>query len=188
MSRRYFRLPARAPLRAWLTSGFLFSLFLAMHDMLVRLCRLPDAAGLYAQLAEQGVRVRRCNPFEAHILEAWVGRNFSARWVNEARVAMSRQPSGCMIATREGRIIAFACYDATARGFVGPMGVQDDCRGAGVGKAVLLAALEQMRALGYVYAIIGGVGPADFYKKAVGATDIEDSAPGIYEDILPEIL
>ena len=33
---------------------------------------------------------------------------------------------------------------------------------------------------------IVGVGPADFYRKVVGATDIEESTPGIYEDILNE--
>lgn len=157
-----------------------------MHDMLVRLYCLPDAAPLRSKLAEQGVLVRRCNPFEAHILEAWVGEHFSRRWVCEARVAMSHQPGGCIIATRGRSIVGFICCDATARGFIGPMGVQPDMRGAGVGKALLLAACEQMRALGYAYAVIGGVGPADFYKKAVGATDIENSTPGIYEDILPD--
>lgn len=157
-----------------------------MHDMLVRLCSLPDAEPLPQHLAEQGVRIRPCNPFEAHILEKWVAQHFSQRWVSEVRIAMAHQPCGCFIATRDHRIIAFACYDATARGFVGPMGVAPDSRGSGIGRAVLLAALRQMRSLGYVYAVIGGVGPADFYKKAVGATDIENSAPGIYEDILPE--
>lgn len=158
-----------------------------MHDMLVRLYRLPDVAGLHARLAEQGIRVRRCHPFEAHILEAWVGQHFSRRWVCEARTAMSHQPSGCIVATQGGKIVGFVCCDATARGFIGPMGVMPDMRGAGVGKALLVAACEQMRAMGYAYAIIGGVGPADFYRKAVGATDIPDSTPGLYEDILPEM-
>lgn len=157
-----------------------------MHDMLVRLYRLPDAAPLRQRLAEQGVLVRRCHPFEAHILEAWVGQHFSRRWVSEARVAMSHRPGGCIVATQAGKIVGFVCCDATARGFIGPMGVQPGMRGAGVGKALLLAACEQMRALGYAYAVIGGVGPADFYRKSVGATDISDSSPGIYEDILPE--
>jgi hypothetical protein len=56
----------------------------------------------------------------------------------------------------------------------------------GVGKALLVSALEQMRALGYGYAVIGGVGPQEFYAKCVGATVIENSSPGIYADILPE--
>lgn len=158
-----------------------------MHDMLVRLYRLPDSAARLRHLSEQGIRIRPCRPYEAHILERWVGEHFSARWVSETRIAMSHTPPGCMMATQQGRILGFACYDTTARGFVGPMGVASDARGLGVGAAVLLAALEQMRALGYAYAIIGGVGPAEFYKKVAGATDIPDSTPGLYEDILPEI-
>jgi len=35
---------------------------------------------------------------------------------------------------------------------------------------------------GYAYAIIGGVGPAEFYSKIVGATLIDNSVPGIYRD------
>ena len=33
--------------------------------------------------------------------------------------------------------------------------------------------------------IIGGVGPAEFYAKIVGATIIEDSTPGMYRGLLP---
>lgn len=154
--------------------------------MLVRLFRLPDAEPELQRLVGEGVRVRPCMPFEAHIMEEWVGRHFSRRWVSEARVAMAHRPGGCFIATRGGSILGFACYDATARGFFGPMGVQESARGMGVGRALLLATLRHMRAMGYAYAVIGGVGPADFYRKTVGATDIPDSTPGIYEDILPE--
>ncbi len=156
-----------------------------MQDMLVRLYKLPEGAPLRAAAAEQGITVRICNPFEAHILEAWVARNFSARWVCECRVAMSHQPIGCLIATRKSEILGFVCYDATARGFVGPMGVGESARGTGVGRVLLVTALEHMRMLGYGYAIIGGVGPAEFYSHCVGATPIEDSSPGIYADILP---
>lgn len=157
-----------------------------MHDMLVRLYRLPDTAEPLRRLAEQGIRVRLCRPYEAHILESWVEERFSRRWMSEVRVAMSHRPPGCLVATRQGSIIGFACFDATARGFIGPMGVDVKYRGGGVGRALLLASCEQMYALGYAYAAIGGVGPADFYSKAVGAMVIPDSSPGIYEDILPE--
>ena len=59
-------------------------------------------------------------------------------------------------------------------------------RGRGIGKALLLAALNAMRESGYAYAIIGGVGPAEFYEKAVGAVLIEGSSPGIYRGLLRE--
>lgn len=156
-----------------------------MTDMLIRLYALPDAAPARAAAAEQGITIRFCNPFERHIVADWIGRTFSARWVDEFKVAMGHQPLGCFIATRERKVIGFVCYDTTARGFIGPMGVDPGVRGGGVGKALLLTALEQMRSLGYAYAVVGGVGPKEFYAKCAGATEIEGSDPGIYADILP---
>jgi hypothetical protein len=44
--------------------------------------------------------------------------------------------------------------------------------------------MVDMKLKGYAYAIIGAVGPAEFYEKAVGAIKIENSWPGIYNDIL----
>jgi hypothetical protein len=41
-----------------------------------------------------------------------------------------------------------------------------------------------MKQQGFGYAIIGGVGPAAFYTKTVGAVAIEGSAPGIYRGLL----
>ncbi len=156
-----------------------------MQDMFVRLFELPDGAPLRAALAEKGVRIRRCNPFEAHILEDWIGKHFSPRWVCESRVAMAHQPSGCFIATKDSAILGFVCIDATARGFIGPMGVSEAARGLGIGKALMITGLEQMHHLGYAYAIIGGAGPVDLYKRWVNATPIENSTMGVYEDILP---
>ena len=168
--------------------GFLFTYIVSvlMVDMLVRLYALPEGEPLRAAAAEQGVLVRVCRPYEMHAVEKWIAATFSTRWVSEFQVAMAHQPAGCIIATREHEVVGFACYDATMRGFVGPMGVAPSLRMGGVGKALLVSALEQMRALGYGYAVIGGVGPQEFYAKCVGATVIENSSPGIYADILPE--
>ncbi len=157
-----------------------------MQDMLVRLYALPDAAPCRAALEEQGIHIRSCRPYERHIVADWVGRTFSPKWVSECKVAIGHQPVGCVIATQGGKPIGFACWDATARGYIGPMGVDPSARGLGLGRALLTTALEQMRAFGYAYAIIGGVGPADFYATCVGATLIEGSETGIYADILPE--
>ena len=41
-----------------------------------------------------------------------------------------------------------------------------------------------LREMGYVYGIIGGVGPGEYYAKAVGATVIANTTPGIYADLL----
>ena len=44
--------------------------------------------------------------------------------------------------TREKELIGFACYEATARNFFGPMAVLESERKKGVGRALLLKALD----------------------------------------------
>lgn len=155
-----------------------------MIDMLVRLYDLPDSAALYAEVAASGVTLRRARAFEQHTVAAFA-RTFSEKWASEVEVALSRQPVACFIATKEKRVLGFACYDTTMRGFFGPTGVAEEARGMGLGKALLFKALEALRDTGHAYAIIGGVGPREFYAKACGAIEIPGSDPGIYGDILP---
>lgn len=156
-----------------------------MIDMLVRLYDLPDSTPLYAQVAAHGVTLRRARAFEKHTVAAFAREHFSEKWASEVEVALSRQPVACFIATRERRILGFACYDTTQRGFFGPTGVLEEARGLGLGKALLLKSLEALRELGHAYGIIGGVGPAEFYTKACGAIEIPGSDPGTYVDLLP---
>jgi predicted N-acetyltransferase YhbS len=156
-----------------------------MIDMLVRLYDLPDSRPLYDEVASIGVTLRRARAFEKHTVAALVREHFSAKWVSEVEVALSRQPITCFIATRDKQILGFACYDTTLRGFFGPTGVVESARSLGLGKALLFKALEGLRELGYAYAIIGGVGPKEFYSKACGAIEIPGSDPGTYTDLLP---
>lgn len=157
-----------------------------MVDMLVRLYDLPDSGQVYAKARAVGVTLRRPGAFEKHLVEEFVRVNFSAKWVSETQVAFSREPVSIFIATKDRKVLGFACYGTSARGFFGPTGVAEEARGLGVGKALLFLALEALRAEGHAYGFIGGVGPREFYEKAVGATVIEGSDPGIYADLLPE--
>jgi ribosomal protein S18 acetylase RimI-like enzyme len=156
-----------------------------MVDMLVRLYALPDSTALYETVASHGVTLRRARAFEKHTVAEFARQHFSPKWVSEIEVALTRQPVSCFIATKDKAILGFACYETTMRGYFGPTGVSDAARGMGLGKALLFLCLESMQEMGYAYAIIGGVGPREFYEKACGATIIEGSDPGIYGDILP---
>ena len=49
-----------------------------------------------------------------------------------------------------------------------------------LGAALLFRCLESMREMGYAYAIIGGVGPAEYYQKLCGAFVIPGSEVGVY--------
>ena len=150
-----------------------------MPDLLVNLLKLPASPA-----ASQEFLVRRAQPFELSIVRSFVAEKFSPRWADEVSVGFSRQPVSVFIATKEKRVIGFAAYECTSRGFFGPMGVAESAQHEGAGKALLLAALAALREMGYVYAIIGAAGPVRFYQKAVGAIVIPDSEPGIYTDIL----
>ena len=156
-----------------------------MPDMLVKLYTLPELAPAIAQQRAQGIDIRRALAPEKHVVLEWIKRIFGAGWESECEVAYARQPIACFVAVYHEKPIGFACYEATCRGFFGPTGVSEEGRGKGTGKALLLACLHAMRNEGYGYAIIGGVGPAEFYAKCVGATLIEDSTPGMYRGLLP---
>jgi GNAT superfamily N-acetyltransferase len=153
-------------------------------DMLVKLYALPDSRPAYDRLLEAGIVMRRALAPEKHKVIGWVRQNFSEAWASEADVAFSRQPVSCFIAVREKNIVGFACHDATCLNFFGPTGVDPKAHQSGIGKALLFACLEDMRQQGFGYAIIGGVGPAEFYSKAVGAVAIDGSEPGIYRGLL----
>ncbi|AMQ54766.1 GNAT family N-acetyltransferase [Algoriphagus sanaruensis] len=156
-----------------------------MKDMLVRLMELPDVSELEKRLLEkEKIVFRRAIAPEKHLVSEWVMEQFGAYWKSEVEVAFSRQPVSCWIAQRGNDILGFACYESTARNFFGPTGTKETERGKGVGKVLLIKSLESLREMGYVYAIIGGVGPVEFYEKAVGAKLIEGSEVSIYQNLL----
>ena len=158
-----------------------------MQDMLVRLYDLPDHSGIITSLQKDGITIRRALAAEKSIVIDWVTQHFGTGWASETEVSFSYQPVACFIATENAKIVGFGCYDSAYRNFFGPTGVEESLRGKGIGKALLLECLLAMKAQGYAYGIIGGVGPARFYEKAVGAVLIEGSNPGIYEGIMSEI-
>jgi GNAT superfamily N-acetyltransferase len=122
--------------------------------------------------------------YEKHVVVEWVGEHFGSAWASECDVAFSNRPISCHIATESGRILGFACYDATCRGFFGPIGLIEAMRGHGIGRSLLLSCLHAMAAVGYAYAVVGGVQDMEYYARAVRAIEIRGSAPGIYRDRL----
>lgn len=152
-----------------------------MSDMLVRLYEIPELIGHTEKMEKIEVRIRRPNAWEKTLLLDWVTGNFSLSWALECETAFAVRPPTCFIAVKDNLLIGFACYDCTRLNFFGPTGVVDYARGKGVGTMLLLSCLHAMKGGGYAYAVIGGVGPAAYYTKAVGAMAIEGSSPGIYD-------
>lgn len=112
----------------------------------------------------------------------WVRSEFSEGWASEVMPGLAAVPPTVLLAwDREtGKPAGFCCWDCTARGFLGPVGVDATNRGAGVGKMLVLGVLHEMRRSGYGYAIVGAAGPVDFFRSVCGAVEIPCTSVGIY--------
>jgi GNAT superfamily N-acetyltransferase len=152
-------------------------------DMLVKLYDLPDDAAVLAVAEAGGTLIRRPMAYEKEKVLGFVDETFgqTARgWRSECDVAFAHSPISCYIGVAQNRIIAFACYNVTGKGMFGPVGVAEESRTQGIGRAVLLRCLTAMRDDGYAYAVVGHVGSAAFFERSVGAIAISGSSPGFY--------
>ncbi len=150
-------------------------------DMIVSLTNLPT----YEKTED--VKIKRAFIGDKEAILEFVRENFQKSWVYEVEYALMQSPGKCFIATENGKILGFACYDAAAKGFFGPIGVLSSERKRKLGKVLLLRTLEAMKEFGYGYAIIGWVGQAGgFYQRAAGAEYIKDSEPenSIYSNLV----
>lgn len=156
-----------------------------MTDMLVKLYAIRNDWNFIGDQESLGITIRKPIGPEKRYVVDWVRRKFMMEpWASETDMAFSNRPISCFIALQKKKLIGFACYDATALGFFGPTGVLKSHRGKGTGKALLMACMLDMKLKGYGYAIIGSIGPGEFYRKAVGAVEIPDSTPSIWKDML----
>ncbi len=135
-------------------------------------------------MEKAGVLIRRAQPFEITLVRSFVEEHFSVAWADEISVGFANKPVSIYIAVLEKQIVGFAAYECTRKTFFGPTGVAELLRGLGVGRALMIASLWGLKELGYVYGIIGGAGPIDFYEQAVGAIVIPGSDHGIYTNLL----
>lgn len=157
---------------------------LPMPDLLVPLYSLPSREEGALSVAADGIILRRPNSFELTRVRTFVEAHFSVSWADELAVTLSRQPVSSFLALSGKTIVGFAAYEATRKAFFGPTGVDPAFRGRGIGKALLIESLWGLHDLGYAYAIIGAAGPVEFYQKAVGASVIPNSVPGVYANLL----
>lgn len=136
-------------------------------NLSVDLASLPPAP----PAAPTGFSIGRARPTEVAAVAAFAAREFGGAWDVEASRAGRRDPPGLFLARRSGEIVAFAAHSGLNRewGFFGPMGTAASCRGSGVGRALLLACLRDLRAAGHREAVIPWVGPVEFYERVVGA-------------------
>lgn len=144
---------------------------MASQDLLV------DLYAVDYSKKECDVTIKRVLSPDSDLVLKFIGENFSAGWVSEAKAALYQAHPTCFIAIENKEVIGFACYDATGKGMFGPTGVSKEHQGKGIGRALLLHCLEGMMHDGYAYGIIGAVSEQvqPFYQKSCGSIPIQNS-------------
>ena len=88
-----------------------------MADMLAKLYNIPNSYEIEKKLLEEGIKIKKAlSPDRSKIVD------FSKTCANEdysdeVKASFSNNPITCYIATKEKKIIGFACYEATAKKF-----------------------------------------------------------------------
>ncbi len=154
-------------------------------DMLVNLLDLPSIEEDERKLREkESVVIRRAVTPDMYRVLDFIEKYSTLSAKGEATVAFSHQPVTLYIASYYDEIVGYACYEATFRSYFGPLRVKDEWQKKGIGRLLLIKALMGLRDMGYIYGVIGFVGPVDFYRTTVGAVEIPNSTPGGYRDML----
>ncbi len=141
--------------------------------------------------ADEGVAQKHCivrKPIGPEVTKivAWVKVHFNSNWASEVSVALGSHPMGCYIALINKELVGFCCFNSTALGYIGPIGVAEKYRFQGIGRMLLNATCYEMKTAGFGYAVVGWVDPAtiEFYQRVTGATLIPDSEPGLYRGMI----
>lgn len=166
-----------------------------MTDMLVKLWDLPNVDAEIESLATQGIRIVQALAHDRRHVLRFVEEHFPANpgWLDECDSCLVRHPVTCFLAVKRSepdqpgprdKVIGFSCYDGSAKGFFGPLGIDEAFRQRGVGRVLVVRTMNEMRHAGYGYAVVGWANSVSYYQNAVGAIPIADSRPGFYERMI----
>jgi len=156
-----------------------------MADLIVNLYEKDYLKDTNVSLKNDEIKIKRILSPNADSLVQFVSTHFSSGWASEVKAGIYKPHPTCFIATHNGEIVGFACYDATAKGYFGPTGVNPDYRGNNIGQVLLLTTLEAMKEAGYGYAVIGGVNEKvqGFYARYVNFQKFEVK-PDLYNRLI----
>jgi N-acetylglutamate synthase-like GNAT family acetyltransferase len=139
------------------------------RDMIVSLrsYSLPD-------IRTSNITFRKAEQNDAISLKKYIKKEFGYGWLDSINNGFLKDRIPIFIALDDKTILGFACFDVVRnkKGLFGPMGTTHSKRVQGIGYTLLHMCLNEMKEIGYEYAVIGEAGPLEFYEKACNAVVI----------------
>ncbi len=122
-------------------------------------------------LADNDVRVSRVSTEQFPVVHAFIEKSFAPVWALEAKRAHEGPRRALHVAWTNETPVAFAAADGNNQGlgWFGPAGTLLAHRGKGIGEALLIACLLDVRGT-TDGGVIAWIGPKPFYERTVGAT------------------
>jgi len=156
-----------------------------VKDLIVNLYEKNFLKDTNVKLKNSEIVIKRILSPNSDDLINFVSLNFNLNWASEIKSSLYKDNPSCFIAVHQNNIVGFACFDATAKGYFGPTGVNEKYRGQNIGQVLLLTTLNAMKESGYGYAIIGSVGSnvIPFYSKYLNVIE-SSSKPNIYNRMI----
>jgi GNAT superfamily N-acetyltransferase len=131
-------------------------------------------AKLENKLVSEGIVFRKGREEEAETISQWVGKTFeSPFWRIESLYAFKNKPPTIWIAEQGNELIGFSVYLRMGRNEFGPIGVDPKKRRHGVGTVLLFKALNDLKQLGFRYAVIPWTSHLFFYTQVPGIERIK---------------
>jgi len=125
-------------------------------------------------ITKNNITFRKAAQCDASDLLPFVKQEFGIGWLESIRHGFLQKNIPIFIAIERQEIVGFACYDVVRRkkGLFGPMGTTSSKRNQKIGSTLLHFCLDEMKEIGFEYAIIGEAGPIEFYEKVCNAVVI----------------
>ena len=97
-----------------------------MADMLVKLFNISMPVNEEEKLLENGIRIKRALATDRSKIIEYSKTCGGQDYSDEVRAAFANNPITCYIAAKDKELIGFACFEATAKNFFGPMAVSEE--------------------------------------------------------------
>ncbi|MFJ7950687.1 GNAT family N-acetyltransferase [Lysinibacillus sp. NPDC096418] len=161
------------PLTRAILDGLDFSRILEIvaypRDMIVS---LKDYS--FPPIPASNLTFKKAEQSDSASLKTFVEKEFGKGWLDSIENGFLQVDIPIFIALEDQNLVGFSCFDVVRgkKGLFGPMGTSFSNRINGIGNTLLHLCLVEMKERGYEYAIIGEVGPLEFYEKSCNAVVI----------------